>query len=379
MQITNLAIQNLSSLDAELLSCFYEGISHPRRLAQGLQLLAELLACERVSLRLWDRRGHWGYAVQAGLESGQWKLGTDDHVQPEPLLRALVSKFEPGQWQRLGQLAPGLRGADVSSRLIDFLPPGERVFSIRWPLVQAEALLSLHAGKDDWPHSPSHLALATDACRVLLPALEPIARLQRLSGQCDHLAAMLNGIRLPMVLLDAAVRPLAANHAASELFRLSARLASGKVVAALPGVPISRLAQLVERACAAQPCGGASEFALENRSTLAHLLIFPLAPSAHGGRPPAALAVVQRSDESADHAQQLLQHVYRLTPAEARLTQLILDGLSPGHVATTLQLSVSTVRTQLSAVLKKTGAQRQADLVRRLSPLMFLKSVAAAR
>ena len=65
--------------------------------------------------------------------------------------------------------------------------------------------------------------------------------------------------------------------------------------------------------------------------------------------------------------------------AEARLALLILEGQSPGRVASALQLSVTTVRTQLSAVLKKTGAQRQSDLVRRLAPLMLLDKDFALR
>jgi DNA-binding NarL/FixJ family response regulator len=51
---------------------------------------------------------------------------------------------------------------------------------------------------------------------------------------------------------------------------------------------------------------------------------------------------------------------------------LILDGQAPGDAASHLNVSVATVRTQLSAILKKTGARKQAELVRQLSPLMVL-------
>lgn len=369
-----LAIQRPSHVDPDLLACFYEGISQPKRLVQGLQRLAVLLDCECVSLRIWDRRGHWGYAAQALHEGGRWTLDTDDSDQPEPGLRALVDKFEPGQWKRLERLN-GTEG----SRTIGFIPVGQIVFSTRLPVPRAEALLSLYRQGDEWPDMPSRMALATDACRALLPALDPIVRLRQLSRQCDHLSAMLNGIRLPMLLLDTALRPLAANRSASALFRLSARTHAGKMAVSLPGVPASQLAQLVERACATRPCGGAIEFSSQNGTAAGHLLVFPLVVSALGAGQPAALAVVQQGDELSEQAQQFLQYVYRLTPAEARLAQLILDGQSPGHVATALQLSVSTIRTQLSAVLKKTGAQRQADLVRRLSPLMFLNPAGNSR
>ncbi len=368
-------MQRPAHIDTDLLLCFYEGISKPRRLAEGLQRLAESLACQRASLRIWDRRGHWGSLTQAIEEAGQWKLVIDESEQPAPVLRALVAKFEPGQWKRMERLPSAspegggiLPGADV-------IPVGQAIFSTRIPLSQAEALLSLHRQGGDWPNMQSALVVATQACRVLLPALDPIVRLKQLRRQCSHLSAMLNAIRMPMLLLDAALRPLAANASANALFRLSARMATGRIAAALPGVAASQFRQLVERACSAHAAGGVVEFSVPPQAGGAHLLVLPLTLPEPGRPQPAALVLVQGEDGVADQAQRLLQHVYRLTPAEARLTQLILDGQSPGHAAASLQVSVSTVRTQLSSVLKKTGAQRQSDLVRRLAPLLFLSHV----
>ncbi len=368
-------MQRPAQIDTYLLSCFYEGISKPRRLAEGLQRLAELLACQRASLRIWDRRGHWGSLIQAVEEAGQWRLSIDDSDQPQPLLRALVAKFEPGQWKRMERLPSGLPGDDDRHRSADVIPAGQTVFSTRLPLSQAEALLSLHRQGGDWPDMQSALVSATEACRVLLPALDPIVRIKQLRRQCAHLSAMLNTIRMPMLLLDAALRPLAANASASALFRLSARMATGRIAAALPGVAASQFRQLVERACSASPTGGAIEFAVSPESGGAHLLVLPLSLPEPGRPQPAALVLVQGEESLSDHAQRLLQHVYRLTAAEARLTQLILAGQSPGDAAASLRVSVSTVRTQLSSVLKKTGAQRQSDLVRRLSPLLLLNHV----
>ena len=92
-----------------------------------------------------------------------------------------------------------------------------------------------------------------------------------------------------------------------------------------------------------------------------------------GSDQPTALILVH-GPQRADSGNHLLQQIFGLTPAEARLARLILEGRSPGDAAIQLHVSVSTIRTQLSAVLKKTGAQRQSDLVRRLSPLLVLDS-----
>ncbi len=373
-----MAIPRTSTVDPSLLSCFYEGISKPRRLAHGLRRLGEMLDCERVSLRIWDRRGYWASVVEALHVEDRWELRIDDGVQPEPLLRTLIRHVESGQWTRQEQ--PQLRAPKSGAQEPGECPPREIIFSTRLPLFQAEAVLSLHRQGGDWPDPQAQLAIATDACRALLPALDPIARLQQLSLQVNQQTAMLNGIRMPMLLLDASLRPLAANASARARFCLTARVPAGKIAAALPGVSVSQFAQLIERACAKPAAGGVIEFSASAAKGATYLLVLPrhvLAPG--GGHVPAALLVVQGEDDIPLHAHELLQNIYHLTPAEARLALLLLEGQSPGEAASALHLSVSTIRSQLSSILKKTGAQRQSDLLRRLSPLTFLNPAAPLR
>ena len=59
-----------------------------------------------------------------------------------------------------------------------------------------------------------------------------------------------------------------------------------------------------------------------------------------------------------------MQAWYRMTPAEARLTQALVNGLSLQEYAAQAELSFHTVRSQLKAVVGKVGVGRQADLVR---------------
>lgn len=64
-----------------------------------------------------------------------------------------------------------------------------------------------------------------------------------------------------------------------------------------------------------------------------------------------------------------LMEWFGLSPAEARLANALASGLSVENFSTTYSISVATARTQLRAVLKKTGTDRQQDLVRLLSAL----------
>ncbi|MEW9807048.1 LuxR C-terminal-related transcriptional regulator [Mesorhizobium sp. ZMM04-5] len=55
---------------------------------------------------------------------------------------------------------------------------------------------------------------------------------------------------------------------------------------------------------------------------------------------------------------------FRLTPAETRVLEGILDGRRPGEIAGVAGVSVETVRSQLKAIYGKTGANSQSALVR---------------
>ena len=112
------------------------------------------------------------------------------------------------------------------------------------------------------------------------------------------------------------------------------------------------------------------------------ILVLPIVMRHSGRAERAALILVHglaEQPEPQDAVNQLLQQVYGLTPAEARLATLILDGQSPSDAASKLKVSVATVRTQLSSILKKTGSRKQAELIRHLSPLMVLGQHPLAR
>ena len=360
-----------SSIDIQLLASFYEGISKPQRFAQGLQRMAEQLQCERVSLHIWDRRGDWSCVSEAIRRDGNWTLSSNDEALPDPALRALISKFEPGSWKLLEQLHRSTPGSGVASR-----GDGNVLLCKRIMLQRAEAVLTLQRRGRAW--KTVQIEQARDACRAMLPALEPIAQHKQLAQQSSRFSAMLDSLRIPMALIDTSQRMLAANASARQMFDLSARSSSGRIVIALPGVSPTQFAQLIRGACGTPAIGGVLPVQFSPASTGAHVLVMPLQNQHLTQQKPAALVLVQGLAIASVHAHQLLQHLYRLTPAEARLAVLILDGQSPSRVASALQLSVTTVRTQLSAVLKKTGAQRQSDLVRRLAPLMLLEKHLAA-
>ena len=59
----------------------------------------------------------------------------------------------------------------------------------------------------------------------------------------------------------------------------------------------------------------------------------------------------------------ILMRVYGLTPAEARITSLLAQGLSTKDAGEALNISENTVRTHLKRIFSKTQTSRQSDLI----------------
>ena len=78
-------------------------------------------------------------------------------------------------------------------------------------------------------------------------------------------------------------------------------------------------------------------------------------------------AVADREAAMADTED--LVRVFNLTPAEARIAREIGEGRSPQECAELLQVKVSTVRTHLVSIYRKTGTGSQVHLARLILPL----------
>jgi DNA-binding CsgD family transcriptional regulator len=62
-----------------------------------------------------------------------------------------------------------------------------------------------------------------------------------------------------------------------------------------------------------------------------------------------------------------LAEIFGLSPAESRLAAALLTGKTLSEIASSTGTRITTLRTQLSSILRKVGAERQSDLIRILS------------
>jgi DNA-binding CsgD family transcriptional regulator len=109
-----------------------------------------------------------------------------------------------------------------------------------------------------------------------------------------------------------------------------------------------------------------------------HLL--PVHGAAHDvfGRA-AALLIATPVEPRAVPGAEVLQGLFDLTAAEARIARAIGEGSTIKDIAGRCGVSHETVRNQLKAVLAKTGLRRQAELTRLLGGLDFSKCTPARR
>ncbi|MBN9697252.1 MAG: helix-turn-helix transcriptional regulator [Zoogloea sp.] len=81
-------------------------------------------------------------------------------------------------------------------------------------------------------------------------------------------------------------------------------------------------------------------------------------------------------DKPIETSEQLLQRLFGLTAAEARVLERLTAGLSVEEIAQGSGVSPATVRVQLKALFKKTNTRRQADLIQQVttSPLWIARN-----
>lgn len=216
--------------------------------------------------------------------------------------------------------------------------------------------------------------------QLLMPHLQRASalsmRLARLEFQRQTVVTALDRLGHGVFLLDAAGRIAFANQPGEALLRTDdgMKTVEGRPRAAR-AIDTAQLDRLIARAVRGTPTeGGAAALARPSGKRPLQAIVVPFRHQLEWlPRPtPAALLLLVDPEESAPTQGEILRQLYGLSPAEARLTLLIIAGSSRQQAAEQLGIADATARTQLERVFAKTGTRRQAELIRLLAGLSRL-------
>ena len=167
---------------------------------------------------------------------------------------------------------------------------------------------------------------------------------------------------------------VSANRAAEVLFasRDGLMLAGARLIAIGP-----RDNELLQRALTA---GGAEPLRIDRPSGkmpyVAVAVLLPLdSVEPPDARQPHVALLVYDSEATSELELGVLARLYRLTPSELRVVQALVAHGSAKAICRNTDMNRNTVRSQLNSVLKKTGTNAQAELVRLALTVAGVKTV----
>jgi len=214
-----------------------------------------------------------------------------------------------------------------------------------------------------------------DLVRVLMPhfqrAFQLHNRILGLEQKGDAAADALEQLHVALVMVSAKGRVLQVNRAASAIFatQKALKVTSRGLVAEIPSEN-QRLQRLVRDAITTgsgrglDP-GGAMMISGEPNRRL-QVLVVPLRTRAVQIGKDVPVAVIFLSDPNREPVSEarIFAELFGLTPAEARLAQILAAGDSLKEASGQLGVAESTVRSQLKSTFAKTDTSRQSQLVR---------------
>ena len=177
-------------------------------------------------------------------------------------------------------------------------------------------------------------------------------------------------VGLPALVVDASGVVLAANGVIETVTDRIQWLAGGRV--ALKDAAANRLFQQAVAALGAETASGVRSFAVRDSAGQA-VLVAHLVPVRGSARDifSRGMGVLLLTPVVAPRAPpvELVQSLFDLTPAEARVARRLTAGETVAEIAAGGIVSHATVRTQVRGILEKTGCRRQAEVIGMLSGL----------
>jgi len=199
---------------------------------------------------------------------------------------------------------------------------------------------------------------------------QPNHELRRPGSDCSIVLSALDQLSVAVLITEVDGRVIEMNLAAERIFQLrDGLLIRNGRLCARRAFESTKLAMLIAASAAAEKAGEAQGRMTVGRAAgrpdyLITVASLGMGPAVHG-RPLAAVLVAV--PDGPLPSEQDLADFFGLSPAESRLAAALMTGEKLNDIAPRFGLQITTLRTELSTILRKLGVKRQADLVRLLS------------
>ena len=361
-----------------LIHTIYETALNSGRWASALQQLAAYMDAAASHFIVWDKQANAvSFSVLTGIPPEADASYGAYYALIDPLLQ-LAMAHPPGVWLRCQEhFDENFVRRNEFYR--DYLAPYGLRYLLGGKLVESNdysALVTLLRGAGQPPFSELDVASVRRieghlqrAARLHLAASDLRAHAQMGASALDSLSCA-----VWIVTAEGGLRHL--NTRAEAILRASDGLATKQGRLRATNGAHSHLARMIK--AGAQPNGASrgGTLSIERPNGKPPYQVFVVAlpeksVSAVEWQVPLALVLAKDATQRVA-APPLFARLYGLTPAEGRLAAALLAGKTPGEHATAAGVSIATVRTQMHAVLAKTGTRRQAELVCLLANLPHL-------
>lgn len=354
-----------------LIGGIYEAALETAKWEQVLRELTDELDCVSAIFRVLDPlEPSVDFAISVGYTEESLKAYADYFVNLDPFVKALNSK--PVGHISVGQEAISDRDFSKSEYYNDCFRPYGRFHVAGGYIVREQGRVMLFGVQRERRAG----AFEADDMQLLNLLIPHIARsfkishhIRRSGVQDSALAKTMDLLSSAIVLIDGRLKVHFANQAATRLIHQTKGVA---IVKNRLTFTESSTARDIREHLKPEPGIRSSfnETVLAQRSGGLRLVVAPL-PSElpnwpMGEERAEAILILARPDEEILLPNRVLKDLYGLTPAESRLVEQLARGESMDAIRNRFSLTKNTVKSQLKAVFRKTGARSQADLLRLL-------------
>jgi DNA-binding CsgD family transcriptional regulator len=349
----------------------YAAVLDDEQLPSALQAVAEYAGAAGASCCLIDKRARrvrsvtsWGCFTGSPAEyrSHYWAIDT---------FRMARAEAECGRWVRATGCLPQ---SDLwrDEWYNDYLLKGGVRDMLGAKLYDSSShsmFFSVHQAAGDADQS---IARSAAALELLIEPLRSAAGLYSklleagyqsaiARGAMDHLAAAL-------IFAESDGCVAQANDAAEHLLRLGDGLTiQNDRLCARRSFETAKLAALIAAAASASAPSAGSMLVGRDAGHLPYVIrVAPVSVGTAAFDRPMAMVLITGLDETGPSEQDLVQ-LYGLSPAESRLAVGLARGKKLSDIAADIGVQITTLRTQLSAILRKFDVERQSDIIRVIS------------